>query len=184
MPVTRIDGGCADAYQHFVIWEQLAGDSITGRPQQAPTDAKDHHGVTISGDSDRVLLRDNHSYGHNGDSVQCGEALSTTPSPDPTNLTVEANRYHQDEENAVDLKHCEGVTIRGNKLFGYHPARPHSTKRSPHGDAIVAHVNALNQSAKRVLIEGNRLFRNSRSINLRRKAPPSASPFPPGLPNQ
>jgi hypothetical protein len=148
------------------IWEQLVGDAVIGRPQKVPTDAKDHHGVTVSGASNKVLLRDNHSYGHNGDSIQCGEALNTTPSPDPTNLTIEGNRYHQDEENAVDLKHCVGVTIRGNKLFGYHPARPHATKRSPHGDAVVVHVNALNQPAERILIESNRFFRNSRSVNL------------------
>jgi hypothetical protein len=152
------------------IWEPVAGDAVTGRPQQVPTSATDHHGVTVSGASDRVLLRDNHSYGHNGDSVQCGEALGTTPGTDPTNLTIEANRYHQDEENAVDMKHCVGVAVRGNKFFGYYPARPLGTDRSPHGDALVVHVNSLGQPAERVLIEGNRLFRNSRGINLSAQA--------------
>jgi hypothetical protein len=152
------------------IWEPVAGDAVTGRPQQVPTSATDHHGVTVSGSSDRVLLRDNHSYGHNGDSVQCGEALATTPSTDPTNLTIEGNRYHQDEENAVDLKHCVRVTVRGNKFFGYYPARPLNTDRSPHGDALVVHFNSLAQPAERILIEGNRLFRNSRSINLSAQA--------------
>jgi hypothetical protein len=146
------------------IWESL--DASTGRPQLAPMNATDHHGVTVSGGSDRVLLRDNHSYGHNGDSLQCGEALSTTASPDPTNVTIESNRYHQDEENAVDIKHCLRVTIRGNKFFRYSPARPLASDRSPHGDAIVVHANALGQAAERILVERNRLFGNSRGINV------------------
>jgi hypothetical protein len=151
------------------IWEPLRGDEVTGRPAAMPTSSKDFHGVTVSGASDGVLVANNDSHGHNGDSIQCGEGADTN-GPDPQNVTIQGNRYHQDEENAIDLKHCERVTIRANKLFGYHPARPLATKRSPHGDAIVVHANRFDEPAGRILIERNRLFRDSRAINVSAKA--------------
>jgi Right handed beta helix region len=156
-----------------LIWQPVTGDATTGRPATVPTTNQDHHGVTVSNASDRVLVRSNHSHGHNGDSVQCGEIDDdVAPSdPDPANLTIEGNRFHQDEENAIDLKRCVRVTIRENKLYGYYPARPYRlpngslANRAPQGDAIVVHHNRL-EGAERVLIERNRLFRNSRAINL------------------
>lgn len=146
------------------IWESVTGDAVTGRPALVPPagSVRDHHGVTVSGSSDRLLIQGNHSYGHNGDSIQCGEAAGTS---DPTNLTISGNRYHEDEENAVDIKHCVGVTISGNKFFGYYPARPLAMTRSPQGDAVVVHSSSRGAAA-RVLIEGNRMFNNSRGINV------------------
>jgi hypothetical protein len=139
-----------------------------GRPQNVPANGSlnytDHHAITVVNGADRILVRNNHSAGHNGDSFQCGEG------PTPTsNITVENNRFHQDEENAIDLKGCRGVTIRGNKIFGYRPSRPYSDdgrlgSRAPHGDALVAHASTY--PADRILIELNRFWDNSRSINL------------------
>lgn len=147
------------------IWEPLTGDEVTGRPATVPGSKIDHHGITVSRTSNRVLVRGVHSYGHNGDSLQCGDSDNASAAKDPQNLTVEGNRFHQDEENAVDIKHCTRVSIRDNKFFGYRPARPLSTKRSPHGDAVVIHNNSK-AGAAGVLIEHNRFFRNSRSINI------------------
>lgn len=148
------------------IWEPLTGDEVIGRPASVPVDARDHHGITVSGASDRVLVRGVHSYGHNGDSVQCGESTSASAAEDPRNVTVEDNRFHQDEENAVDVKHCSRVSIRSNKLFGYRPARPLTTWRASQGDAVVIHHNSVRAGAAQVLIEQNRFFRNSRSVNV------------------
>ncbi len=148
------------------IWEPLTGDEVTGRPAAVPVDSRDHHGITVSGTSNRVLVRGVHSYGHNGDSVQCGESTSASAAEDPQNVTVEGNRFHQDEENAVDIKHCSRVSIHGNKFFGYHPARPLSTWRASQGDALVIHHNSVRAGAAQVLVEQNRFFRNSRSVNV------------------
>ena len=72
--------------------------------------------------------------------------------PVTANLTIEGNRFHATEENAIDLKACQGVTIRGNKMFGYRPSRPYNSNgtlgtRAPHGDALVAHAAASGRPA-------------------------------------
>jgi hypothetical protein len=141
-----------------------------GRPAQVPVDDSDHHGITAKNGSDRILVRNNNSFGHNGDSFQCGEESSSTAAL-TTNVTIENNRFHQDEENAVDIKACHGVTIRGNKFFGYRPARPLTTARSSQGDAVVVHRAGSGRTADRVLIELNRLWDNSRAVNVDGVAP-------------
>jgi hypothetical protein len=145
------------------IHEPLSGSQRTDRPLNEPPlhNVNDNQGVKVLGPSDRVLLRGNHSYGHNGDSVQCGDDPTQ-----PKNVTIEANRYHQDEENAVDVKSCISVTIRGNKFFGYFPARDYATRRSPHGDAVIVNRTSGGLAPDKVLIERNRFFYNSRAMTI------------------
>jgi len=133
-------------------------------PANGSGDYTDHHAITVVNGADKILIRHNESAGHNGDSFQCGEGATPT-----SNITLESNRFHQDEENAIDLKGCRGVTVRGNKIFGYRPSRPYDSDgglgtRAPHGDALVAHASSV--AADRLLIELNRFWDNSRSINL------------------
>lgn len=154
-------GGHDVAVLDSLVWEPLVGDAVTGRPARVPTDSRDNQGIVAHDGADRILVRGTESYGHNGDSFQCGDEPGST-----SNITIENNRFHQDEENGIDIKDCSGVTIRGNKLYGYYPARPYSTYRSPHGDAIVVHKDGAGVGADRVLIENNRFFRNSRAINV------------------
>jgi hypothetical protein len=143
-----------------------------GRPRHVPAtgDFTDHHAITTKNGADRILIENNESQGHNGDSFQCGEEEDTSR-PVTSNITLVRNRFHQDEENAIDLKACQGVTLRANKLFGYRPARPYApdgtlTSRAPQGDAIVVHSAASGRAADRVLIELNRFWDNSRGINI------------------
>jgi hypothetical protein len=148
-----------------ILYEPI--DPQTKRPVTVPTNKDDHHGVAIVSGSNHVLLRGNDSYGHNGDSAQCGEA----PGPVPTDITIQNNRYHSDEENAVDIKHCQRLTIESNKFHDYRPARPAGSDRAPQGDAVVIHsrpgpTSAAALGADNVLLQLNRLFRNSRGINL------------------
>jgi copper-binding protein NosD len=146
----------------------------TNIPQAGSGDFTDHHAITAKNGADKILIRNNESYGHNGDSFQCGEE-SSTARPVTSNITIENNRFHQDEENAVDLKACQGVTVRNNKMYGYRPARPYEVEeagktvvssRAPQGDAIVAHSAESGRSADRLLIELNRFWDNSRGINI------------------
>lgn len=120
--------------------------------------ARDSHGLLVLPGSARILIQGNESWGHDGDSFQC-QGPDTTPEVGatlPFDITVEDNRFHEDRENAVDLKTCERVTIRGNKFYGYRPA-----PTAPQGAAMVVHY-----SARRILIEGNRVWNSGRGLSL------------------
>lgn len=124
---------------------------------------KDSHGVLVLPDSARVLIRGNASWGNSGDAVQCMGFDHTTGTNHPTDVTIEGNRFGSsqpaaepqaleivaDFENAIDIKSCHYVTVRGNKLMGYrNPAGETSG-----GAAIVAHYQAHS-----ILIEYNRIW--------------------------
>lgn len=117
---------------------------------------KDSHGLLVQPDSARILIQGNEAWGNAGDSFQC-QGPDTTPGTNiPVDITVEGNRFHEDRENAVDIKTCERVTIRGNKFYGYRPA-----STAPQGAAMVVHY-----SARRILIEGNRVWDSGRGLSL------------------
>jgi acid phosphatase type 7 len=119
----------------------------------------DSHGVLVTGAADRLLIEGNESWKNDGDSVQCQKASGVAA---PKNLTVEGNRYHEERENAVDIKTCTNVTVRDNKLYGFRPYTPtNSTNNSPHGDAIVVHENAAG-----ILLEQNRIWNSGRGASI------------------
>jgi hypothetical protein len=141
-----------------------------GVPGPGSKDFDDHHAVTAKNGADRILVQNVESAGHNGDSFQCGEEAKGTTRPVTSNITLIGNHFHHDEENAIDLKACHGVTVRDNSLIGYRPARPYTedkelTGRSPHGDAVVMHDAESGRAADRVLVELNRFSDNSRAVN-------------------
>lgn len=117
---------------------------------------KDSHGLLVQPDSARILIQGNASWGNAGDSFQCQGPDVTAGTNIPVDITVEGNRFHEDRENAVDLKTCERVTIRGNKFYGYRPA-----STAPQGAAMVVHY-----SARRILIENNRVWDSGRGLSL------------------
>ncbi len=117
---------------------------------------RDSHGVVITPDTFRVLVRGNDSWGHDGDSLQCVGPDVEPGTETAADVTVEGNRYHQDRENAVDLKTCERVTLRGNEFFGYRAA-----STAPQGSALIVHMSARN-----VLIEQNWIWDNGRALSL------------------
>jgi hypothetical protein len=117
---------------------------------------QDSHGILIMPDTARILIRGNESYRNGGDSLQCVGPDATSGTLVATNITIENNRFHEDRENAVDIKTCDRVTIRGNKFYGYK-----STPSAVQGDAVVVHC-----SASKVLIERNRMWGNGRSIGI------------------
>jgi hypothetical protein len=115
---------------------------------------RDSHGMLVLPDTARILIQGNESWANGGDSFQCQGTDTASGTALPVDITLEGNRFHEDRENAVDIKTCDRVTLRGNKFYGY---RPSST--SPQGDAVVIHC-----SARRILVEGNRMWNNGRGV--------------------
>jgi hypothetical protein len=117
---------------------------------------RDSHGILVLPDTARILIQGNESWGNAGDSFQCQGPDVTAGTALPIDITVENNRFHEDRENAVDIKTCDRVTLRGNKFYGYRPA-----STAPQGAAVVIHM-----SARRILVEGNRMWNNGRGLSL------------------
>ncbi len=118
--------------------------------------SRDSHGIIVLPDTARILISGNESWANAGDSFQCQGPDVSPGTAIPTDILVENNRFHEDRENAVDIKTCDRVTLRGNKFYGYRPA-----SSAPQGAAIVIH-----NSARRILVEGNRMWNNGRALSL------------------
>jgi hypothetical protein len=127
------------------LWQPTSG----GRRQETPA-------ILISTGATKVLVRGCTSGNNAGDAVQ-GQNAETT------DVTIEGNDFSGDKENAVDIKSCQLVTIRGNRFHDYRPifnddppvdpppADP--PLNSPQGAAVVLH-----ESADGVLVEGNEIW--------------------------
>ncbi len=104
----------------------------------------DSHGIVITPTSQDITVRNNVIHDNSGDSVQCigPEGFSTLAPAEK--VVIEGNHMHSNDENAVDIKSCFGVTIRRNKMHGF---RQSSSAR---GEAVVVHL-----SARDVVIEDN-----------------------------
>jgi hypothetical protein len=128
---------------------------------------KDSHGVDVMPDSERVLIQQNEVYNTTGDGVQCkGVAESGFGTMDPRDVVIEDNRLHHTAENAVDIKSCQRVTIRGgaansSKFYGFRTVEDTGTNCG--GSAIVLHFNA-----RQILVEKNRIWDAGMGITLGR----------------
>lgn len=125
---------------------------------------QDSHGVAIVQSAARVMVRRSRIWDNGGDGIQC-EDYSDAPA-NPEDIMLEDNRIYTTTanlgrtENAVDIKSCRYVTIRGsappsgravarNSFYGF------ALKPTAKGEAVVIHYNA-----KHVLLE-NTLIRDA-----------------------
>jgi hypothetical protein len=117
------------------------------------TNEQDSHGVAIVQSAARVMVRRNRIWDNGGDGIQC-EDYATAPL-NPEDITLEDNLIFTTPanlgrtENAVDIKSCRYVTIRGsapvgsvrgtsagNSFYGF------ALKPTARGEAVVIHYNA------------------------------------------
>jgi nitrous oxidase accessory protein NosD len=106
--------------------------------------SSDSHGVVIAPSSRDITVRGNNIHDNSGDSVQCLGPEGFSSNAPARGVLIEDNHLHTNRENAVDIKTCHDVTVRGNRMHGF--ARS-STSR---GEALVVHY-----SAKNVVVEDN-----------------------------
>lgn len=142
-------------------------------------------GVYILSGSKDVVVRGNSIYDFGGDGVHCSGAdvnqnyiLTET---DPDNILLEDNQIYSTSsffgkaENAVDIKDCQNITIRGSvpplssnsgvaTMNHYYTFRPRSSSQgtsTSNGAAVVVHY-----STKSVLIENTRISNSCRALAL------------------
>ena len=97
----------------------------------------DYHGVAPSSNFDRVWILDNHIHHMGGDSVQVGVA-SIPDTARGSHVYIGNNEFHDDHENAVDIKEVNNVVVSSNLTYGYEGTGSSS------GSIIVAHNNPDN----------------------------------------
>lgn len=122
-------------------------------------DEEDSHGVAILPPAARVMVRRNRIWDNGGDGVQCEDYANAPINPE--DIIIEDNHIFTTPpnfgrtENAVDIKSCKHVTIRGSSPVD--PSRAGAAKSrfygfalkpTARGEGVVVHYNA-----KHVLIE-------------------------------
>ncbi len=130
----------------------------------------------------RVLVKAGHIHDNGGDGVACLRGNDTTEPKDdavmPRDLMIEDVRNNANAENAVDVKTCKRVSIRGSvapdqsgsaaasQLYGYRPTDPSADRTGNHsgGGAIVIHLYARD-----VLIENTRIWDSCEGIAVGRE---------------
>lgn len=155
----------------------VSGSSVS-YTEQTGYGRADAHGLSIEGTGgstasvERVRAVRNSFHDNGGDGVQCltdTDGASSTPAPgDPADIDLVDNRIVNTpgsapiEENAVDIKSCQRVSVRGtntsyNKFAEFLPTRKavdaNSGGNSANGEAVVLHYRA-----RGVLIENLRIW--------------------------
>lgn len=140
----------------------------------------DAHGVSVESDTapsrravpsaERIRVQHNKLYANGGDGVQCigaDDDGNVEHAADASDVDLVDNRIENNTENAVDIKSCQWVGIRGsvpadrpgpaadNKLLHYRPTDPATDLPGNHsgGGAVVIHINA-----RHVAVENTRIW--------------------------
>lgn len=166
----QVAGGSSDVdIEGGVVADNYETDSSGNR--------KDAHALIVEGRNIfRVAMRGVEAYGNSGDGIQCSALDDTQPyrADQPADILIEENRFHDNAENAVDIKSCQRVSIRGavnperpvraanQKFHGFVPTTNTGTNTS-NGTAIVLHF-----AARGVLIENTRIWNACEGIAIGR----------------
>ncbi|WP_375756763.1 right-handed parallel beta-helix repeat-containing protein [Corallococcus exercitus] len=140
----------------------------------------DGNGVTMEYGTHHVHIANNYSYDNSGDSVQCQgseqedllEGGSQNTLLDSRHITIEGNDFHDNMENAVDIKSCQDVLITGaNRFYNLYAAEEwHDNTPICGGAAVIVHYKAT-----RVRIEDANIFDSGIGIEVGRYDMPGAS---------
>ncbi|HEX8151064.1 MAG TPA: right-handed parallel beta-helix repeat-containing protein [Pyrinomonadaceae bacterium] len=130
------------------------------------TNGQDSHGVAVVQSAARVMVRRSRIWDNGGDGIQC-EDYADAPA-NPEDVTLEDNLIYTTPanmgrtENAVDIKSCRFVTVRGsararNSFYGF------ALKPTARGEAVVVHYNA-----RHVLVENTTMRDACRGLSVGR----------------
>lgn len=92
----------------------------------------DYHGILPGAYAHYVWVLNNEIYHMGGDSIQVGQANYSTAER-PNYVYIGGNLFHNDRENAVDIKSASDVVISQNTMYGY------GATSSSSGEIVVIH---------------------------------------------
>ncbi|HEV2863199.1 MAG TPA: right-handed parallel beta-helix repeat-containing protein [Pyrinomonadaceae bacterium] len=127
------------------------------------TNEQDSHGVAVVQSAARVMVRRSRIWDNGGDGIQCEDYAEASANPE--DITLEDNVIYTTPanmgrtENAVDIKSCRHVTVRGSAPVGAAGARAlnrfygFALKPTARGEAVVVHYNARYVLVENTLIQ-------------------------------
>lgn len=99
------------------------------------TDAEnDFHALNVGGYIQNVWVLENEAHHNGGDGIQCSHNANFTAD----HIYIGKNYFHDDGENAIDIKEANDVIISQNRCHDYEP------RSSSPGEAIVIHFDPDN----------------------------------------
>jgi hypothetical protein len=112
------------------------------------------NGIRIEAGTKRITLVNNHIHHNRSASVTIGGGAAAAPARE---ITVVGNRIHNDRGPALDLSHCDGVTVSRNRLSNYRPDEENEFS----GEAI-----RMRSGCRNVSFENNSVIEASTAIRL------------------
>ncbi|AEI68348.1 nitrous oxide reductase family maturation protein NosD [Corallococcus macrosporus] len=131
----------------------------------------DSHGVVIAPTSADITVRGNDIHDNSGDSVQCLGPEGFSDNAPARGVLIEDNDMYDNRENAVDIKTCHDVVVRGNRMYGFEKST------SSRGEALVVHYSArdvviedndISDASLGIAVGGNRVGAPPTNVSIRR----------------
>jgi len=110
-----VNGNSTHRFTDIVIYDNHIHDLGDYSPDVSEND---YHGVLPDLYSDRVWILNNHIYHMGGDSVQVGRAQTDLASYS-SHIYIGGNDFHENHEDAIDIKKSNDVIVSGNKLHDF-----------------------------------------------------------------
>ena len=124
-------------------------------------------GVRIEAGASRVTLRNNHIHHNRAASVTLGGGGGAGAARE---ITLAGNRIHNDHGPALDLGHCEKVSLTGNRFSNY---RPDAEEEGQTGEAI-----RIGAGCRDVLFNENSVLEASVAVSIGAGAGSGSAPPP------
>jgi hypothetical protein len=123
--------GTGSGTQDMVVYKNHIHHNERVRMRDGKRTPDDCHGVNVGSGIERIWILNNHIHHNSGDAVQGSHRAKIAP----RYVYIGDNVFHEDRENAVDLKTIRDVVVSQNTLYGYERSETSS------GDAIVVGSN-------------------------------------------
>lgn len=126
--VVVISGAAAFPTTNAVIYN----NTIHDYGDRLSSAENDYHGILPAAYAQYVWVLNNHVYNMAGDSIQVGQA-NYTAAERPQYIYIGGNHFHDNRENAVDVKASSDVIISRNVMHGF------AAGSSSSGEVVVIH---------------------------------------------
>jgi hypothetical protein len=131
--VLSIGGSATKKASHVVIY----GNEISFYGNHAVAAGEnDAHAIKPGRYCENVWVLENHTHHNGGDSIQIG-GNPYSDAEEPQYIYVGKNTFHDDHENAVDIKESKHVVISSNIMHSYEETSSSS------GEVAVVHYNPV-----------------------------------------